>query len=118
MAVIDEQFAYPIPDVFSDQEAPPLLCAGIIGYRSLKRSQLRRGGSLAIYGFGSSAHIVIQIALHMGCKVYVCTRGEKHRELAASLGAEWVGEDPGEMPVFTDSAIIFAPAGDLVPRAL
>jgi propanol-preferring alcohol dehydrogenase len=118
LTVIDEQFAYPIPDLFSDQEAPPLLCAGIIGYRSLKRSALRQGGSLAIYGFGSSAHIVIQIALHMGCKVYVCTRGDKHRELAASLGAEWVGEEPEEMPALTDSAIIFAPAGDLVPKAL
>lgn len=118
LAVVDEEFAYPIPDIFSDQEAPPLLCAGIIGYRSLKRSALPAGGSLAIYGFGSSAHIVIQIALHMGCKVYVCTRGERHRDLAASLGAEWVGEEPGDIPVLTDSAIIFAPAGDLVPKAL
>jgi alcohol dehydrogenase, propanol-preferring len=117
-AVVNEKFAYPIPDVFSDQQAPPLLCAGIIGYRSLKRSGLRRGQSLAIYGFGSSAHIVIQLALHMGCKVYVCTRGNKHRELAARLGAEWVGEKPEEMPALTDSAIIFAPAGELVPKAL
>ena len=81
-ALVSEEFAYPIPDIFSDLDAPPLLCAGIIGYRSLKRSGLRPGESLAIYGFGSSAHIVIQIAVHMGCKVYVCTRGEKHRELA------------------------------------
>jgi propanol-preferring alcohol dehydrogenase len=117
-AVVHEDFAYSIPDVFSDLEAPPLLCAGIIGYRSLKRSGLRPGESLALYGFGSSAHIVIQIALHMGCKVYVCTRGEKHRELAARLGAEWVGEKPEEMPVLTDSAIVFAPAGSLVPGAL
>jgi propanol-preferring alcohol dehydrogenase len=116
--VIDEEFAYPIPDIFSDEEAPPLLCAGIIGYRSLKRSALPRGGSLAIYGFGSSAHIVIQIALHMGCKAYVCTRGSKHRELAAGLGAEWVGAEPEGMPEPTDSAIIFAPAGELVPKAL
>jgi propanol-preferring alcohol dehydrogenase len=117
-AVVNEKFAYPVPDVFSDQQAPPLLCAGIIGYRSLKRSGLRSGGSLAIYGFGSSAHIVIQIALHMGCKVYVCTREKKHRELAARLGAEWVGEKPEEMPTLTDSAIVFAPAGELVPKAL
>jgi propanol-preferring alcohol dehydrogenase len=117
-AVVNEKFAYPIPDVFSDQQAPPLLCAGIIGYRSLKRSGLRSGESLAIYGFGSSAHIVIQIALHMGCKVYVCTREKKHRELAARLGAEWVGEKPEEMPTLTDSAIVFAPAGELVPKAL
>ncbi|MFZ2448302.1 MAG: zinc-dependent alcohol dehydrogenase family protein [Syntrophobacteraceae bacterium] len=117
-AVADEDFAYPIPDVFSDTEAPPLLCAGIIGYRGLKRSGLRPGESLGIYGFGSSAHIVLQIALHQGCKVYVCTRGEKHRELAARLGACWVGEKAEEMPVETDSAIIFAPAGELVPQAL
>ena len=117
-SVIDEEFAYPIPDVFSDHDAPPLLCAGIIGYRSLKRSALRRGGTLAIYGFGSSAHIVIQIAAYMGCKVYVCTRGERHRELAKSLGAEWVGEEPEQLPALTDSAIIFAPAGELVPKAL
>jgi propanol-preferring alcohol dehydrogenase len=118
LSVVNEEFAYPIPDVFSDRDAPPLLCAGIIGYRSLKRSALRPGGTLAIYGFGSSAHIVIQIAAHMGCKIYVCTRGEKHRELARSLGAEWVGEEPDSMPVVTESAIIFAPAGDLVPKAL
>jgi propanol-preferring alcohol dehydrogenase len=117
-AAVDEDFAYPIPDVFSDTEAPPLLCAGIIGYRSLKRSQLKPGDSLAIHGFGSSAHIVLQIALHLGCKVYVCTRGKKHRDLAARLGAQWVGEKADEMPVETDSAIIFAPAGELVPQAL
>lgn len=117
-AVVHEDFAYSIPDIFTDTEAPPLLCAGIIGYRSLKRSQLLPGQSLAIYGFGSSAHIVLQIALHMDCKVYVCTRGQKHRELAARLGAEWVGENASEIPVETDSAIIFAPAGSLVPMAL
>lgn len=117
-ALVSEEFAYPIPDIFSDLDAPPLLCAGIIGYRSLKRSGLRPGESLAIYGFGSSAHIVIQIAVHMGCNVYVCTRGEKHRELAKRLGAQWVGEEPEKMPILTDSAIIFAPAGDLVPKAL
>ncbi len=117
LAVVNEDFAYLIPELFSDLEAPPLLCAGIIGYRSLKRSGLGPGESLAIYGFGSSAHIVIQIALHMGCKVYVCTRGKKHRDLAAAMGANWVGE-PEQMPVLTDSAIIFAPAGGLVPRAL
>ncbi len=118
LAVVNEEFAYTIPEVFSDEEATPLLCAGIIGYRSLRRSGLRPGESLAIYGFGSSAHIVIQIALHMGCKVYVCTRGKKHRELAESLGAHWAGEEPGEMEAPTESAIIFAPAGELVPVAL
>jgi propanol-preferring alcohol dehydrogenase len=115
---VHEDFAYSLPDAFTDTEAPPLLCAGIIGYRSLKRSQLAPGESLAIYGFGSSAHIVLQIAQHTGSKVYVCTRGQKHRELAKRLGAEWVGENAADVPVETDSAIIFAPAGSLVPQAL
>ncbi|MHC1727141.1 MAG: zinc-binding dehydrogenase [Syntrophobacteraceae bacterium] len=92
--------------------------SGIIGYRSLKRSGLMRGDSLTVYGFGSSAHLVLQIALHMGCEVYVCTRGQKHRELARNLGAHWVGEKPEDMPAKTGSAIIFAPAGRLIPQAL
>jgi propanol-preferring alcohol dehydrogenase len=115
---VDESFAYPIPDVFSDFDAPPLLCAGIIGYRSLKRSLCKPGQSLALYGFGSSAHIVIQIAAHRGCEVYVCSRTEKHLKLALELGAKWVGTKAEEMPVLADSAIIFAPAGSLVPQAL
>ncbi len=117
-AVVPEDFAYAIPDVFSDVEAAPLLCAGIIGYRSLKRSLCAPGQSLALYGFGSSAHIVIQIAVHRGCRVYACTRSEKHQALALALGAEWAGSKPEEMPVLADSAIIFAPAGRLVPEAL
>ncbi len=117
-AVVPESFAYRIPEVFSDTEAPPLLCAGIIGYRSLKRSLLQPGQSLALYGFGSSAHIVIQIALHWGCEVYVCSRNESHAQLALSLGARWAGSRAEQMPVLADSAIIFAPAGNLVPVAL
>jgi len=117
-AVVPEAFAYEIPDVFEDVQAAPLLCAGIIGYRALRRSALPNGGTLALYGFGSSAHVVLQIARYRGCRVYVATHGESHRELARRMGAEWVGEDPREMPVKTDSAIIFAPAGELVPPAL
>jgi propanol-preferring alcohol dehydrogenase len=117
-AVVDEGFAYEIPPQFSDIQAAPLLCAGIVGYRALKRSNLPCGGSLAIYGFGSSAHVVTQLALHRGCRVYVVTRGAEHRELARRMGAEWVGEDATDMPVKTDSAIIFAPSGELVPVAL
>jgi propanol-preferring alcohol dehydrogenase len=116
--LVPEQFAYPIPEVFSDLNAAPLLCAGIIGYRALKRAQLPDGGKLALYGFGSSAHVVIQIAQHRGSDVYVVTRGEKHRELARRMGAVWVGERASDMPVKADSAIIFAPAGELVPPAL
>jgi propanol-preferring alcohol dehydrogenase len=117
-AVVREDFAYRIPDAFRDAEAAPLLCAGIIGYRALARAELPPGGALAIYGFGSSAHIVLQLALHRGASAYVCTRGEAHRELAKAMGAAWVGENPEEMPVRADSAILFAPAGELVPPAL
>ena len=116
--VAPEAFVYPLPEAFRDVEAAPLLCAGIIGYRALKRSHLPPGGRLALYGFGSSAHVVIQIAQHRGCEVYVVTRGEKHRHLARDMGAVWVGENAAEMPVKVDSAIIFAPAGELVPAAL
>lgn len=116
--LVHEDFAYPLPDIFDDQEATPLLCAGIIGYRALRRSQLKPGQRLGIYGFGSSAHIVIQIARHRGCPVYVCTRGEKHRDLARRLGATWVGKTAQSMPVKVDSAVVFAPAGELVPVAL
>jgi propanol-preferring alcohol dehydrogenase len=117
-AILPEAYAYEIPEAFSDVDAAPLLCAGIIGYRALKRSQLRKGGKLAIYGFGSSAHVVIQIALHRGCEVYVVTRDEQHRQLARHMGAAWVGARAEEMPVKADSAIMFAPVGTLVPPAL
>jgi propanol-preferring alcohol dehydrogenase len=116
--VAPEEFVYPLPEAFRDVEAAPLLCAGIIGYRALERSNLPPGGRLALYGFGSSAHVVIQIAQRRGCEVYVVTRGEKHRRLARDMGAVWVGETAAEMPVKADSAIIFAPAGELVPAAL
>jgi len=116
--VVAEDFAYPMPEAFGDVEATPLLCAGIIGYRSLKRAQVPDGGRLALYGFGSSAHVVIQIAQHRGCEVYVVTRGENHRKLARQMGAEWVGERAADLPVKVHSAIIFAPAGELVPPAL
>jgi alcohol dehydrogenase, propanol-preferring len=117
-AVVREDFVYPIPATFSDIDAAPLLCAGIIGYRSLKRSRLPPGGTLALYGFGSSAHVVMQIAKHRGCQVYVVTRGEKHVALARQMGATWAGQRAEELPVKVHSAIIFAPAGELVPPAL
>jgi len=117
-AVVDEDFAYAIPDGFSDTDAAPLLCAGIIGYAALRRSELPAAGRLGLYGFGSSAHVVLQIALHRGSEVYVVTRGESHRRLARQMGAAWVGERAEDMPAEVDSAIIFAPAGELVPPAL
>ncbi len=117
-AVAPADFVYELPDSFGDVEAAPLLCAGIIGYRALRRCNLPPGGRLALYGFGSSAHVVIQIARHRGCEVYVVTRGQRHRELARRMGAVWVGENAADMPVKVHSAIIFAPAGELVPPAL
>jgi len=116
--IAPEDYVYEISDAFDDVAAAPLLCAGIIGYRALARSNLPRGGSLALYGFGSSAHIVLQIAQHRGCEVFVVTRGAGHRELARRMGADWAGESAAELPKKADSAIIFAPAGELVPAAL
>jgi propanol-preferring alcohol dehydrogenase len=115
---VPEAWAYAIPPRFDDAEATPLLCAGIIGYRALRRSQVPRGGRLALYGFGSSAHITLQVARHWGCRVYVATRDEAHRRLALDLGAEWAGGAGEALPVKCDSAIVFAPAGALVPVAL
>ena len=118
LAVVREDFAYPIPDAFSDLEAAPLLCAGIIGYRALRRARVPDGGRLALYGFGSSAHVVIQIARHRGYEVYVATRGESHRAMAERMGASWVGGPHDLPPVPVESAIVFAPAGEIVPPAL
>ena len=117
-AVGPEEFVYEIPAGFEAVQAAPLLCAGLIGYRALRRSNLRPGGRLALYGFGSAAHIVLQIALQRGCDVYVVSRAPQHVELARALGARWAGTDAADMPVRADSAIIFAPAGELIPPAL
>ena len=117
-AVVPEAYAYTLPEVFADRDAAPLLCAGIIGYRALLRSELPAKGRLGLFGFGSSAHVVLQIALHRGCEVYVSTRGESHRELARRMDAHWVGETHETPPVELSSAIVFAPAGPVVPAAL
>ena len=116
--VTDARFAVPIPAGFADTAAAPLLCAGVIGYRALRLAGGPEIGRLGLYGFGASAHIAIQVARHWGSEVAVFTRNPEHRRLAAALGARWTGaadEDPGEA---LDSAIIFAPAGELVPSAL
>jgi len=117
-AVVPASFAYSIPDPFSDEEAAPLLCAGIIGYRALKLSGIRPGQRLGLYGFGASAHIAIQIARHWGCEVYVCSLKPEHQRLASELGAQWVGGAADPPPVALHGSIIFAPAGELVPPAL
>jgi propanol-preferring alcohol dehydrogenase len=117
-AVVKEDFAYALPDALADAEAAPLLCAGIIGYRALRLSAVAPGRRLGIYGFGSSASVTIQVARARGCEVYVCTREASHRELARAMGAAWVGDATERMPVPVEGAIIFAPAGELVPVAL
>ncbi len=116
--VVPADFAYPIPEGFPDEQAAPLLCAGIIGYRSLKLSEIEPGGRLGLYGFGASAHVTIQVARHWGCEVYVFTRSEEHQRHALELGAAWVGQAQDTPPVQLDSAITFAPVGWLVPEAL
>ncbi len=115
---VHEDFAYSIPQVFSDEHAAPLLCAGVIGYRSFRLSESAKGDVLGLFGFGASAHIVLQVAREMDIKVFVFSRSESHRKLAKELGAEWIGTLNDKPPELLDSAIIFAPAGELVPQAL
>ncbi len=118
--VVSQDFAYPIPRSFSDLQAAPLLCAGVIGYRALRLSGIRQGEILGLYGFGASAHIAIQVARHWGCTVFVFTRkGQtEHQELARSLGAEWVGATGDTPPETLDAAIDFTPVGQPVKEAL
>ncbi|MGO9466009.1 MAG: zinc-dependent alcohol dehydrogenase family protein [Isosphaeraceae bacterium] len=118
LTTVREDFAYPLPATIDDSHAAPLLCAGIIGYRALVRSNLPKGGTLGIFGFGQSAHLMAQIARSWGCTIYVVTRGKGHQDLARRLGALWASETIDGMPGKLDSAIIFAPAGELVPQAL
>lgn len=117
-AVVAQDFAYAIPEGIDAATATPLLCAGIIGYRAYRRSGVRPGGRLGLFGFGGSAHVTIQVARHEGCEVYVFSRGGEHRELAEELGAAWVGDSFDHPPHPLDGAILFAPAGELVPPAL
>lgn len=116
--IVHEDYAYAIPKVFSDENAAPLLCAGIIGYRSYRLSGIAERERLGLYGFGASAHIVLQMARHQGKEVYVFTRAAIHQALARRLGSAWVGDAQDTPPQALDAAIIFAPAGALVPQAL
>ncbi len=116
--VVDERFAYPIPQQFNDAQAAPLLCAGVIGYRSLRLNGIRPGQRLGLYGFGASAHLVIQVARFWDCEVYVMTRNPEHQQHALELGAAWVGQAQDNPPAKLDAAITFAPAGWLIPLAL
>ncbi len=116
--VAPENFAYELPDGFDDEHVSPLLCGGLIGYRALERAAVPEQGRLLLVGFGSSAHIVIQIALHRGYEVHVVTRSENHIRQAKKLGAAWAGSDFRDLPGKADSAILFAPSGKLVPPTL
>jgi propanol-preferring alcohol dehydrogenase len=116
--LVDEAFAYALPAGIDDEHLAPLLCAGIIGYRALICAAVPPGGSLGIYGFGGSAHLTAQVALAQGLRVHVLTRGEANQKLATELGADSVGEAQDPPPEPLDGAILFAPAGELVPPAL
>ena len=114
-AVALADFVYPLPEAISDEQAAPLLCAGIIGYRALERAQVPPGGKLLLVGFSSSAHVTLQIALYRGHDVFVVTRSEGHMQTAREMGAAWAGADTARLPSKMDSAVLFAPAGHLVP---
>jgi propanol-preferring alcohol dehydrogenase len=118
MAVVDERYAYALPEEYDDATAAPLLCAGIIGFRALRRACLPEGGRLGVYGFGASAHLAAQVAMHEGATVHVLTRSAEARQLALELGAASAGDAYGAPPEPLDAAIVFAPVGDLVPVAL
>ena len=115
---IREAYAYAIPDAIDDEHAAPLLCAGIIGFRAIKRAQIEPGMTVGLYGFGGSAHLAIQVLKHWNCTVFVMSRGGVHRDLAEELGADWIGDAEQRPPAPLDAAILFAPAGELVPPAL
>jgi propanol-preferring alcohol dehydrogenase len=116
--VASEDFVYAIPQVFSDEQAAPLLCAGIIGFRSLRLSGIKDGGRLGFYGFGAAAHLAIQVALRWNVSVYAMTRDARHQRLALELGARWAGDTFASPPEKLDAAIVFAPAGEIIPAAL
>jgi propanol-preferring alcohol dehydrogenase len=116
--VAPEKFVYPIPEGLTDEQAAPLLCAGIIGFRSLRLSGIEPGGRLGLYGFGAAAHLAIQVARHWNVSVYAMTRDARHQKLALEMGAAWAGGMVAEPPAKLDAAIIFAPAGEIVPAAL
>ena len=115
---VPEEFAVQLPAELPDLEAAPLLCAGVVGYRALRRAEVQPGERVALMGFGASAHLALQVLRHWDCEVVVLTRGEGHRQLARELGAAWVGDAAEPPPEPCDRAVVFAPAGQLVPVAL
>lgn len=117
-AVARKEFVFPLPDELDDLHAAPLLCAGIIGFRSVRVAGVEKGDRVGLFGFGASAHLVAPVLRAWGCTVYVSTRGESHRALAKELGANWVGNETEKPPVLLDRAVTFAPSGDVVVAAL
>jgi propanol-preferring alcohol dehydrogenase len=117
-AIVHEDYAYPLPASIPDVEIAPLLCAGIIGYRAIKRAAIKPGATVGLYGFGGSAHLALQVLKHWKCRIFVMSRGRIHQELARELGAEWIGSAEEPPPAPLDAAILFAPAGNLVLPAL
>jgi propanol-preferring alcohol dehydrogenase len=117
-ALARADFVYPLPDALNDLHAAPLLCAGIIGFRSLRVAGVEPGERVGLFGFGASAHLTIAVLHSWNCEVYVSTRGASHRTLATSLGAKWVGAETEKPPASLDRAITFAPSGDVVVAAL
>ena len=117
-AAAQADFVFPLPEELTDTQAAPLLCAGIIGFRSIRVAGVERGERVGLFGFGASAHLAIAVLRAWKCNVYVSTRGESHRKLAESLGANWVGSEKEKPPVALDRAITFAPSGDVVVAAL
>jgi propanol-preferring alcohol dehydrogenase len=116
--IVREDFAYPLPPAIADEQIAPLLCAGIIGYRAIRRAGIRPGATVGLYGFGGSAHLALQVLQHWKCRVFVMTRGGTHQELAREMGAEWIGSAEEPPPAPLEAAILFAPAGNLVLPAL
>jgi propanol-preferring alcohol dehydrogenase len=116
--VVREDFAYAMPPGIDDAQAAPLLCAGIIGYRAIKRADIKPGATVGLYGFGASAHLAFQVLHHWKCRVFVMSRGGTHQELAREMGADWVGSAEEKPPVPLDAAILFAPAGNIAVPAL
>jgi propanol-preferring alcohol dehydrogenase len=116
-ATVREAFAYALP-MIDEVQLAPLLCAGIIGYRSIERAAIQPGMSVGIYGFGGSAHLAIQVLKHWKCRIFVMSRADLHRDLATELGAEWVADTFAVPPVPLDAAILFAPVGNIVPAAM
>ncbi len=117
-ALVREDFAYRLPDAIDDEQAAPLLCAGIIGFRAIRRAEIVPGATVGLYGFGGSAHLAMQVLKYWRCRVFVMSRGGVHRELAEELRADWIGDAAEPPPAPLDAAILFAPAGELIPAIM